>query len=180
MFVLFITFVTCLANLLLCGSNGIVRSDQIRSVAQSCPTLCDPLNHSTPGLPVHHQLLEFTETQVHRVGDAIQLNSGGLLSPAPGKYFAAHKELNLNQWRFVHHEIIGIKSGQGTLWRYSLEHVYTYILIKHKQYFLVTIILFLRIEISYRSPSFQLPSNSPGFLPIWHYNSVTLDFILFF
>ena len=37
-------------------------SDQIRSVAQSCPTLCDSMNHSTPGLPVHHQLLEFTET----------------------------------------------------------------------------------------------------------------------
>ena len=37
----------------------------IRSVAQSCPTLCNPMNHSTPGLPVHHQLPEFTETQVH-------------------------------------------------------------------------------------------------------------------
>ena len=47
-------------------------SDQIRSVAQSCPTLCDPMNHSTPGLPVHHQLPEFTETHVHRVSDAIQ------------------------------------------------------------------------------------------------------------
>ena len=45
-------------------------SDQIsRSV---CPTLCDPMNHSTPSLPVHHQLLEFTETHVHRVSDAIQ------------------------------------------------------------------------------------------------------------
>ena len=42
-------------------------SDQIRSVAQSCPTLCDPMNRSTPGLPVHHQLPEFTETHVHRV-----------------------------------------------------------------------------------------------------------------
>ena len=42
-----------------------LRSDQIRSVAQSCPTLCDPMNHSTPGLPVHHQLPEFTETYVH-------------------------------------------------------------------------------------------------------------------
>ena len=41
------------------------RSDQIRSVAQSCPTLCDPMNRSTPGLPVHHQLPEFTETHVH-------------------------------------------------------------------------------------------------------------------
>ena len=40
---------------------------QIRSVAQSCPTLCDPLNHSKPGLPVYHQLPEFTETQVHRI-----------------------------------------------------------------------------------------------------------------
>ena len=47
-------------------------SDQIRSVAQSCPTLCDPMNRSTPGLPVHHQLPEFTEIHVHRVSDAIQ------------------------------------------------------------------------------------------------------------
>ena len=45
---------------------------QIRSVAQSCPTLCDPMNRSTPGLPVHHQLPEFTETHGHRVSDAIQ------------------------------------------------------------------------------------------------------------
>ena len=42
------------------------------SVAQSCPTLCDPINRSTPGLPVHHYLSEFTQTHVHRVGDAIQ------------------------------------------------------------------------------------------------------------
>ena len=42
-----------------------IRSDHIRSVAQSCPTLCDPMNRSTPGLPVHHQLPEFTETQFH-------------------------------------------------------------------------------------------------------------------
>ena len=45
---------------------------QFSSVAQSCPTLCDPMNHSTSGLPVHHQLPEFTQTHVHRVGDAIQ------------------------------------------------------------------------------------------------------------
>ena len=44
-----------------------ILSDQIRSVAQSCPTLCDPMNHSTPGLPVHHQLPEFTQTHVHWV-----------------------------------------------------------------------------------------------------------------
>ena len=52
------------------------------SVAQSCPTLCDPMNRSTPGLPVHHQLPEFTETHVHRVGDAIQ-PSHPLSSPSP-------------------------------------------------------------------------------------------------
>ena len=53
---------------------------QFSSVAQSCPTLCDHLNRSTPGLPVHHQLPEFTQTHVHRVGDAIQ-PSHPLLSP---------------------------------------------------------------------------------------------------
>ena len=47
-------------------------SVKFSSVAQSCLTLCNPMDHSTPGLPVHHQLLEFTQTHVHRVGDAIQ------------------------------------------------------------------------------------------------------------
>ena len=47
-------------------------SVQFSSVAQSCLTLCDPMNRSTPGLPVHHQLPEFTQTHVHRVRDAIQ------------------------------------------------------------------------------------------------------------
>ena len=55
---------------------------QFSSVAQSCPTLCDPMNRSMPGLPVHHQLLEFTQTHVHRVGDAIQ-PSHSLSSPSP-------------------------------------------------------------------------------------------------
>ena len=55
---------------------------QIRSVAQSCPTLCDPMNRSTPGLPVHHQLPEFTEIHVHRVSDANQ-SSHLLSSPSP-------------------------------------------------------------------------------------------------
>ena len=51
-------------------------------VAQSCPTLCDPMNCSMPGLPVHHQLPEFTQTHVHRVSDAIQ-PSHPLSSPSP-------------------------------------------------------------------------------------------------
>ena len=49
-----------------------VDSVQFSSVTQSCPTLCNPTSHSTPGLPVHHHLPEFTQTHVHRVGDAIQ------------------------------------------------------------------------------------------------------------
>ena len=57
-------------------------SDQIRSVAQSCPTLCNPMNRSTPGLPVHHQFPEFIQTHVHRVSDAIQ-PSHPLSSPSP-------------------------------------------------------------------------------------------------
>ena len=57
-------------------------SVQFSSVAQSCPTLCDPMNCSTPGLPVYHQLPEFTQTHVHRVGDAIQ-PSHPLSSPSP-------------------------------------------------------------------------------------------------
>ena len=55
---------------------------QSSSVAQSCPTLCDPVNRSTPGLPVHHQRPEFTQTHLHRVGDAIQ-PSHPLSSPSP-------------------------------------------------------------------------------------------------
>ena len=56
--------------------------NQFSSVSQSCLTLCDPMNRSTPGLPVHHQLPEFTQTHVHQVGDAIQ-PSHTLLSPSP-------------------------------------------------------------------------------------------------
>ena len=55
---------------------------QFSSVAQSCPTLCNPINRSMLGLPVHHQLPEFTQTHVHRVGDAIQ-PSHPLWSPSP-------------------------------------------------------------------------------------------------
>ena len=57
-------------------------SVQFSSVAQSCLTLCNPMNCSMPGLPVHHQLPEFTQTHVHRVSDAIQ-PSHPLLSPSP-------------------------------------------------------------------------------------------------
>ena len=57
-------------------------SVQFSSVAQSCPTLCDPMNRSTPGLSVPHQLLDFTQTHIHQVSDAIQ-PSHPLSSPSP-------------------------------------------------------------------------------------------------
>ena len=60
----------------------VLFSVQFSSVTHSCLTLCDPMNHSTPGLPVHYQLPEFTQTHVHRVGDAIQ-PSHPLSSPSP-------------------------------------------------------------------------------------------------
>ena len=63
------------------------RSIQFSSVAQLCPTLCNPMNRSTPGLPVHHQLQGFSQTHVHRVSDAIQpshpLSSPSSLAPMP-------------------------------------------------------------------------------------------------
>ena len=66
------------------------QSVQFSSVAQSCPALCDPMNCSTPGLPVHHQLPEFTQTHVHRVSDAIQpshpLSSPSLPAPNPSQH----------------------------------------------------------------------------------------------
>ena len=71
---------------------------QFSSVAQSCPTLCDPMNRSTPGLPVHHQLPEFTHTHIHRVSDAIQ-TSHPLSSPSP-------PALNLSQHRVFSNESI--------------------------------------------------------------------------
>ena len=68
-------------------------SVQFSSVAQSCLTLCDPMNCSTPGLPVHHQLPEFTQTHVHQVGDVIQ-PSHHLLSPSlPALDLSQHQGL---------------------------------------------------------------------------------------
>src|SRR5574341_218277 len=63
-------------------SLGFIHSVQFSSIAQSCLTLCDPMNRSTPGLPDHHQLPEFTQTHVHQVSDAIQA-SHPLSSPSP-------------------------------------------------------------------------------------------------
>ena len=83
---------------------------QIRSVAQSCLTLCNPMNRSTPGLPIHHQLPEFTETHVRRVSDAIQpchpLSSPSPPAPNPSQY------QSLFQWVNSSHEVAKVLEFQ--------------------------------------------------------------------
>ena len=64
------------------SDSSSISSVQFSSVVQSCPTLCDPMNRSMPGLPVHHHLPEFTQIHIHQVGDAIQ-PSHLLSSPFP-------------------------------------------------------------------------------------------------
>ena len=80
-----------------------VDSVQFISVPQSCPTLCDPMNQSMPGLPVHHQLPEFTQTHVHRVCDAIQ-PSHPLSSPSPPAPNPSQQQ-SLFQWVNSSHEV---------------------------------------------------------------------------
>ena len=83
---------------------------QIRSVAQSCPTLCDPMNRSMPGLPVYHQFPEFTETHIHRVSDAIQPShppsSPSSLAPNPSQH------QSLFQWVNSSHEVAKVLEFQ--------------------------------------------------------------------
>ena len=82
----------------------------IRSVAQSCPTLCDPMNRSTPGLPVHHQLLDFTQTHAHWVSDAIQ-PSHPLPSPSPPAPNPSQHQ-SLFQWVNFSHEVAKVLEFQ--------------------------------------------------------------------
>ena len=85
-------------------------SQSVSLVAQSCPTLCDPLNCSTPGLPVHHQLPEFIQTHVHRVGDAIQ-PSHPLSSPSPPSHNPSQHQ-GLFQWVNSSHEVAKVLEFQ--------------------------------------------------------------------
>ena len=83
---------------------------QFSSVAQSCLTLFNPMNHSTPGLPVHHQLLEFTQTHVNWVGDAIQ-PSHPLSSPSsPAFNLSQHQ--GLFQWVSSSHQVANVLEFQ--------------------------------------------------------------------
>ena len=88
-------------------------SVQFSSVTQSCPTLYNPMNHSTPGLPVHHQLLESTQTHVHWVGDAIQ-PSHPLLSPSP-QSFPVSGSFQMSQLFASGGQSIGVSASASVL-----------------------------------------------------------------
>ena len=92
-----------------CFIYHIVQS-QFSSVAQSCTTLCDPMNRSTPGLPVHHQVPEFTQTHVHRVSDAIQ-PSHPWSSPSPPVPNPSQHQ-RLFQWVNSSHEVAKVLEFQ--------------------------------------------------------------------
>ena len=91
---------------------SICHSAQFSSVAQSCLTLCDPIDCSMPGFPVHHQLLELAQTLVHRVGDAIQ-PSHPLLSPSPPAF-----SLSQHQGLFQNESVLCIRWPK--YWSFSL------------------------------------------------------------
>ena len=98
-------FFTCWAT-----REALLVSDQFSLVAQLCPTLCNPMNRSTPGLPVHHQLPEFTQNHVHRVSDAIQ-PSHPLSSPSPPAPNPSQHQ-SLFQWVNSSHEVAKVLEFQ--------------------------------------------------------------------
>ena len=87
-----------------------IPSDHFSSVTQSCPTLCYPMNRSAPGLPVHHQLQEFTQTHVHRVSDDIQPSHPlwSPFTPAPN----SSQLRSLFQWVNSLHEVAKVLEFQ--------------------------------------------------------------------
>ena len=96
-------------------THRITDSFQFSSVAQSCPTLCDPIDCSIPGLPVHHQLPELAKTHVHWVGDAIQ-PSHPLSSPSP-LAFSLSQHQDLFQWVSSLHLVasVGVSASASVL-----------------------------------------------------------------
>ena len=94
------------------GLSGLISSVQFISVAQLCPILCDPMNQSMPGLPVHHKLLEFTQTHVHWVGDAIQ-PSHPLSSPSPPALNLSRNQ-GLFKWVSSLHQVAKVLEFQST------------------------------------------------------------------
>ena len=109
---LLISCITVICLLQLTNINTLLPSEvhQFSSVAQSCPTLCDPMDHSTPGLPVHHKLPEFTQTHVHWLGDAIQ-PSHPLSSPSPPALNLSQHQ-GLFQWVSSSHQVAKVLEFQ--------------------------------------------------------------------
>ena len=136
-------------------------SVQFSSVAQSCPTLCDPMNCSTPGLPVQHKLPEFTQTHVHGVGDAIQpshlLSAPSPPAPNPSQHQSLFNESTLHMrwpkyWSFSfsispsdeHPELISFRMDwldllalQGTLKSLLQHHSSKASILQHSAFFTV-------------------------------------------
>ena len=96
-------------------------SVQFNSVTQSCPTLCEPMDCSMPGLPVHHQLPEFTQTHVHWVSDAIQ-PSHPLLSPSPPAFNHSQHQ-GLFHWVSSSHQVVNVLElqHQSLQWIFSTD-----------------------------------------------------------
>ena len=95
------------------GASSCKLLHQFSSVTQSCPILCDPMDCSTPGLPVHHQLPEFTQTHVHWVGDAIQ-PSHPLSSPAPPAFNLSQHQ-GLFHWVRSSHQVAEVSASASVL-----------------------------------------------------------------
>ena len=101
-----------------------VCSVQFSSVTQSCPTFCNSMNHSTPGLPVHHQLPESTQTHVDWVSDAIQ-SSHSLSSPSPVLNLSQHQDLF--QWVSSLHQLAKVLEFQPLIFSSLLSSHYCYL-----------------------------------------------------
>ena len=104
------------------GTGRDPEEGSVQSSPQSCPALCNPVNCSTPDLPVHHQLPEFTQTHVHQVGDAIQ-PSHRLSSPSPPAPSSSQHQ-SLFQWVNSLHEVAKVLEFQ-------LEHTLYYTILSH-------------------------------------------------
>ena len=115
-------------------------SVQFSSLTQLCPTFCDPMNRSTPGLPVQHQLPEFTQTHVHRVSDAIQpshpLSSPSPPAPNPSQHHSLFQWVNSRmrwpKYRSFSFSIIPSKEIPGLIFRMDWLDVAEVISIFHR------------------------------------------------
>ena len=129
------------------------------SVTQSCLTLCDPMDYSMPDLPVHHQLLEFTQTHIHRVGDAIQ-PSHPLSSPSPPAPNPSQHQ-SLFQWVNSSHEVAkdtGLLSNNMHCGEYTVDCLVTRVCF-HEHKFLIHSKISLFIPITFATYLLPAPKS---------------------